>query len=161
MRSQLLSSKPRQHAVGPSARTRCFKSQPLSQEWGCLCPHPRRDRGADPFQGSSAPPCPPRWGSHRNPLSGVGLCDQEGVPAQAPRIAPKRPPARAGRPRKAPAHIRSKKSYGRLQPPPAKLYERVVDKNPLRTVLRCHLFGLFLGLSWAILGPTCGHPEPT
>ena len=24
-----------------------------------------------------------------------------------------------------------------------------------------HLFGLFLGLSWAILGPTCGHPEPT
>ena len=107
LRSQLLSSKPRQHAVGPSARTRCFKSQPLSQEWGCLCPHPRRDRGADPFQGSSAPPCPPRWGSHRNPLSGVGLCDQEGVPAQAPRIGPKRPPARAGRPRKAPAHIRS------------------------------------------------------
>ena len=24
-----------------------------------------------------------------------------------------------------------------------------------------HLFDPFLGLSWAILGPTCGHPEPT
>ena len=59
------------------------------------------------------------------------------------------------------SQIRSKKPYGRLQPPPAKLYERLVDKNPLRTALRCHLFGLFLGISWAILGPTCGHPEPT